>query len=389
MTSPRPAVRVALAVAIGAVLVGDGITLVAKERSSSAGVAPIPPGSPLARALPRLEAFVEQTRGLRFKRRVPVELLAGDAFTERLRTLDEPGEEAEASADAESFEAFLRVLGLVTDDVDLAAVAASIEDKAILGFYDPIEAALYVRGTALGPFEELIVVHELTHALEDQHFGLDRRRLDERSDESSDSFLALVEGSAVVVEQRFLESLPPEQRRVAEAGEEAAAQLSADLPEAIDALFGYPYREGPAFVDRILAAGGPRRLDATLVEPPVTSEQVLHPERFLAGEGPKPVGRPRADGRVEDSGVLGERVLALVLAGAVGPSAGSRAAAGWGGDRYVVWSSDRRTCIRWNLVMDTPTDTAELVSALRAFTARHRGARVESTDPVVTLQNCA
>ncbi len=389
MTSARPAARAALAVAIVAVLVGDGIALVAHDGRSPGGVSPVPAESPLARALPKLEAFVEQARGLRFKRRVPVELLSGDAFTERLRDLEEPRDEVEASDGAESFEGFLRVLGLVAGDVDLVAVGASIEEKGILGFYDPIEAALYVRGTSLGPFEELILVHELTHALEDQHFGLDRRELDERSDESSDSFLALVEGSAVVVEQRFLESLPPEARRVAEAGEEAAADENRDLPEVIDALFGYPYRDGPAFVDRILAAGGQPRLDAALADPPTTSEQILHPDRFLAGERPKPVGRPPADGRVEDSGVLGERVLALVLVEAAGPSAGTRAAAGWGGDRYVLWSSGGRTCIRWNLVMDSPADTAELVSALRAFTARHRRARVDSTEPVVTLTNCA
>ncbi len=378
----------ALAVAVVAVLVGDGIALVAHGRDP-VDAEPVPAESSLARALPRLEAFVERTRGLRFKRRVQVELLSADAFTDRLRDVEEPLDEEEAAADAESFEGFLRVLGLAVDDVDLAAVSDSIDEHGVLGFYDPAEGALYVRGTALGPFEELILVHELTHALEDQHFGLDRAELDERDDESSDSFLALAEGSAVVVEQRFLESLPPEERRIAEAGEDAAGQENADLPEVIDALFGYPYRAGPEFVAEVLAAGGQARLDAALVEPPTTSEHILHPERFLAGEGPKPVGRPPADGRVADAGVLGERVLALVLSQDGRPSVGRRAAEGWGGDRYVLWTSGGRTCLRWNLVMDTASDTTELVAALRAFTARNRGARVESTDPVVVLQHCA
>jgi len=388
-------VRVAIAGAIVAILVADGIALVThRPRAVDAHRAavdadPVPAESPLARTLPRLEAFVEQTRGLRFKRRVRVELLPTDEFTDRLRQAEDLEDEEDASADAESFEAFLRVLGLATGDLDVAAVDDSLEEQGILGFYDQVERALYVRGTTVGPFEELVLVHELTHALEDQHFGLDRPELDERSDESSESFVALVEGSAVVVEQRFLESLPPEQRRVAEAGEESAAHLNDDLPEVIGALFGYPYRDGPVFVERILAAGGQARLDAALSRPPTTSEQVLHPERFLDGEGPKPVGRPRADGRVAEAGVLGERVLALVLGQAAGRAAGQRAAAGWGGDRYVLWSSGGRTCIRWHLVMDTPSDTAELLAALGAFTARNRGASVESTDPVVAVQHCA
>ena len=389
--SRNPVVRIVLLIALVGILAGD-VTLVLVRRGAVAGgvekADPLPDDSPLARALPRLEAFVERTRGLRFKRRVPVQLLADDAFTERLRDI-EPHDQQEVDEDIEAFEAFLRVLGLSDGDLDLAAVDAAIEDNGVLGFYDPEEAALYVRGDSLGPFEELILVHELTHALEDQHFGLDRPDLDERNDEASESFLALVEGSAVVVEQRFLESLPSDRRRVAEAGEEAAGEANGEVPDVIDALFGYPYRDGPVFVSGILAEGGPARLDAALVDPPTTSEQVLHPARFLAGEGPRPVGRPRADGSVDDSGVLGERVLELVLARAAGPATGRRAAEGWGGDRYVVWSSGGRTCIRWNLVMDTPADTAELVTALRAFTSRNRSARVESTDPVVVLTNCA
>ncbi len=382
-------VRILLLIAIVGVLAGDLTLVVLRRGRGAVAAAPLPPDSPLARALPRLEAFVEQTRGLRFKRRVPVELLAGEEFVERLREVEEPPDEREARADADAFEAFLRVLGLLDEDVDLAAVGEAFEEDAVLGFYDPAAAALYVRGSSLGPFEELVLVHELTHALEDQHFDLDRPHLDERADEASDSFLALVEGSAVVVESRFLDSLPPDRRRVAEAGEESAAEAAGDVPEVIDALFGYPYRDGPAFVAQVLQLGGQARLDAALVDPPTTSEQILHPDRFLAGEGPRPVARPRADGRVEDSGVLGERVLELVLARATDPATGRRAAEGWGGDRYVVWSAGGRTCLRWNLVMDTATDTAELVSALRAFTARHRAARLESTGPVVVLANCA
>jgi len=386
--SRNPVVKILVLIAIVGVLAGD-LTLVLVRRDRGVDAEPLPVESPLAQALPRLEAFVEQTRGLRFKRRVPVELLSGDVFTERLRDVDEPRDPQVADDDAEAFEGFLRVLGLLDGDLDLGAVDEVIEEHGILGFYDPEEAALYVRGSSLGPFEELILVHELTHALEDQHFDLDRPELDDRTDEASNSFLALVEGSAVVIEQRFLDSLPSDRRRAAEAGEEAAGDASGDLPEVMNELFGYPYRDGPVFVEGILQAGGRARLDAALADPPTTSEQVLHPERFLAGEGPRPVGRPRADGSVEDSGVLGERVLGLVLAEVAGRSPGRRAAEGWGGDRYVVWSTGDRTCIRWNLVMDTPADTAELVAALRSFTARHRSARVESTDPVVVLQNCA
>jgi hypothetical protein len=64
-----------------------------------------------------------------------------------------------------------------------------------------------------------------------------------------------------------------------------------------------------------------------------------------------------------------------------------KAAAGWGGDQYVAWSSGRKTCLKWNVAMDTPTDTAELVSALRTWADKNPGASVQVGDTVV-VKNC-
>lgn len=395
-TTRRP-LTLAVAVALALVLAADVLVVVVRtSRSGDGGVVPsataldsgppanLAPPEHLSEDLPELRAFVERTRGLQFKDPVDVEFLSGDEFDERLRGDDdfEPLEEDDFFID------FLRALGLVRGGLDAEAVTGAAGTEHILGYYDPESEDLYVRGVASTPFLRSVVVHELTHVLEDQHFDLLRPELDERGDESGESFRALVEGSASAVENRYLESLPPADRRDAAREQESAVPSGDDVPEGVLRLLAYPYVVGPHFVEALRATGGTAALDAAMENPPVTSEQVLHPERYRAGEGPLPVAHPRADGRATDRGSLGEIMLYALLLEPAGQEVARRAAEGWGGDRYVAWDQGARACLRWNVVMDGPAETAELLSALRAWTARNPGATVSGANPVV-IANCA
>ncbi len=197
------------------------------------------------------------------------------------------------------------------------------------GFYDTETKELVVRGPHLTPFVRQVLVHELTHALDDQHFDLDPDFLD---DEAALAFEALVEGDAVVVESRYLASLPEAERQAAAAEEEATfGGAGGRIPDIEAELGAFPYRDGPRLVAALLAAGGPGRLDAAFRSPPVSSAEVLHPERFLDGPGRATVPPVAAEGRVVDDGVLGEVVLRLVLAGSVPRDQAAKAAAGWAG----------------------------------------------------------
>ncbi|MDQ3980047.1 MAG: hypothetical protein M3314_10915, partial [Actinomycetota bacterium] len=224
------------------------------------------------------------------------------------------------------------------------------------------------------------------HALDDQHFDLDRMDL---NDDEAAAFAALVEGSALVAEQRWFDSRSrSEQEQIEQAEGQGGplGQLETEvLPDfdIFDQLLSFPYEVGPRFVTRLLQAGQHARLDEAFRTPPVTSEQVLHPERFLAGESARPVTAPAPDGTAIDSGTLGELGLILVLDGAVEHPDALRAAAGWGGDRYVVWEDGALTCLRWNLLMDTARDTSEVLAALGAWARTRRGASVRGGDPVV------
>ena len=391
--------RAVIALAVAALVVlGADVTVVATRRggppggggAGGAGGAGDGPGRPastddLERVLPGLMAFVEQARGLRFRDRPRVELLPDEEFERRL--LEDDVDE-ESLADEEAYLGLLRALGLIEGEVDLEDVD---EEQAggIVGFYDPREDTLFVRGRQITPYVSEVIVHELTHALEDQHFDLDR---DEVIDDAGAAFAALVEGSALVVEERWFRSRPRLEQEEIEAiegtGPDGALE-DEDLPypDVFDALLSFPYEVGPRFVEHLLEAGRQARLDEAFRTPPATSEQVLHPDRFLAGEGARTVADPSPDGPEVQRGSLGELGLILALGSRLDRSVAGRAAAGWGGDRYVVWNDRSRTCLRWSLVMDTPRDTDEVVAALRAWVARRPGASVRGVDPVV-LTSC-
>ncbi|HEX2192432.1 MAG TPA: hypothetical protein VHH09_04500 [Acidimicrobiales bacterium] len=378
MPSRRLVLACALAVAV--VLVADGAVVAMRARRSPE------PQEPTAfdAVVADLRAFVERERGLTFLRPVPVELQSDEEFGATLRRLER---RRGGDADAAVLVNVLRALGLVDGPFD-ASVLESGADEEVLGFYDPGRRRLYVRGDEATPAVRRVVVHELVHALADQHFGLERPALDRREDEAARAFAALVEGDAVRVEERFYESLSAEERRAADVAADAVGSIDPDLPRVFEVLLAFPYDAGSAFVAALAAAGGPERINAAFANPPSTSEQILHPERFLADEPGKDVTSPVPDGRVVDRGVLGELGLRLLLQEGVDRGAAARGADGWGADRYVAWTNGDQTCVRAHVVMDSPADRDELLDGLRQWAARNPGANVDGADPV-TLTRCA
>jgi len=255
-----------------------------------------------------------------------------------------------------------------------------------------------VRGTEASPYVRTVIAHELTHALDDQHFELHRPELDDAPDEASFGFTGLVEGNASTVETAYREEvLTPDEQDLASA-EEFAIGADIDftaIPLVLLESLTAPYVLGPTLIDAILDDGGQERLDASFVTPPTTSEGVLDPDTFLDGEATLLVPPPTADGPEIDRHVLGAMGLAqitgeatFILSGIVDLPDG---VAGWGGDQYVAWTDGDRVCLRANLVGDTPDDTAEIAEVLEDFAASPPfdvEATVEATADLVTLTSC-
>src|SRR5438105_1899714 len=340
----------------------------------------------LAALITELKGFAERTRGLKFVHEVPVSLLDDASFRKRTEELT-----ATSAASMEKTQKVLRALGLITADVDLGKAVRALYAGAVVGLYDQKNKVLLVRGSQPTPLVRRTLAHELTHALQDQHFTLFRPELDSRDDESSLAFSALVEGDAVRVEQAYQNTMSLSDRD--QLGREESAQLgqlAPSIPEVLIELVGFPYPYGPRYVQSVLSSAGQARLDQAFASPPTTTEQILHPDRWLAGDQPAPVAQPKADAAVIDKGVLGELGFDLVLQKVVGVDETRAALADWGGDQYVAWDASGRTCLRDTVTAGGAGSAAAMQRALRDYTRRRSGATLTGAAPdPMTLTVCA
>lgn len=343
------------------------------------------PRTPLERAVAELSPFVARERGLEFLRPVQVELLADGPFEARLlQDAEENREEVDQS------EKVLRAMGLLEPGVDLFETYVSFYGGAVLGFYDPETDELVVRGSELTPYVRATLVHELTHALDDQHFELHRPELDEADDESGFAFSALVEGVGLAVETSYQQGMSAAEREQAdqEAARFAGRIDYSSVPPVVTSLVQFPYLAGPSFVSGLVRHGGDAAVDAAFRDPPTTSEQILYPDIYLAGDEPVAVPPPPAGGPVIEEGTYGQWILYLTLAEVLDGGVADQAAEGWGGDSYVAWDEGPRSCVRLAFAMDTQRDLRELDTAWRQWAQAHGDATVDTAADSVTVTAC-
>lgn len=366
----------------------------AEEQAPSSAPTTEPEGPPLSEdelvaLVEELQAFVADARGLEFLEPVEVEVADGAAFQSRL--FEDFEEDADRIADVE---VFYKALGLLDPEADLLEELRAIYSAGVLGFYDPESNELVVRGTSLTPYVRKTIVHELVHALDDQHFELDRSdEYDDRKDEIATGFTAVVEGNARRIEQQWLDEQPEDVQAQADAEERAFAEgIDVDaFPEILLFEIGAPYELGKIFVDAIVAERGDRAVDAALEDPPTTSEQVLFPPLYTAREPRIEVPPPPADGEVVDDGVVGALFwFGLFTTGdtTVPPQDAFRAIQGWGGDWAVTWQDGDTACARIDVVGDTPEDTDEFEDAVRAWAEESAAAEISIVDERVRVDSC-
>jgi hypothetical protein len=350
---------------------------------------PVPtPADPpsLTAFIPDAERFVEAHRGLRFTTQPRVLLLDDAAF--RARTGDGGGLDPTLVDEIDA-------LQLVPRSVDLAAAGRRARSESVVGVYEAPSKTIVVRGAAPTPFVRRVLVHELTHALQDQWFGIDRPRLGgPGGDERALAFSALVEGDAVRVEDEYVASLPASERRRAALEEDAATGVRGDIPAALSAILHFPYTAGPTFVRALATVRGQAGVDAAFRTPPVMSAEILEPQRFLGGTVPDVrVALPTAGGSVLDRGAIGEFGLRLLLehaatTGAISDTDADAAAAAWHGDAYVAWRHGALACMRVVLAAAPGPDHALLGRALAAYAARATGVTLADGPATVTLTSC-
>ncbi|MFA5889486.1 MAG: hypothetical protein WDA27_00805 [Actinomycetota bacterium] len=316
--------------------------LEAARKALRAGARPDNPIDAIATAVSRL-------RGLAFKTSVIPEVLTPAKFKQRV------AEQFRKDADAEEFAAtgkVLKVMGLLAPQADLFAMVERLQAEQVVGFYDNKTKKLVVSATgtgALSPLDRALLAHELTHALTDQHFDLGR--LDELQDTQKDdeamAYLALAEGDATLTMRLYQEQIltEEERRRLSEEARGLSQDVLDAAPKYLQYALEFPYVRGFDFVKGMYDRGGFELVDQAYGDPPVSSEQILHPGKYLdTRDAPVSVRMPDVRGamgagwRTLQDGGMGEfDVRALVDYGGAGLSLSDAidASSGWDGGRYV------------------------------------------------------
>jgi hypothetical protein len=341
-------------------------------------------GTDWAKVSETVRPYVEKETSVPFKGAVPVVALDNSAFGARLNAVRlDPAMERARQA-----EGMLKALGIIEPGVNLAEQVKRLSTGSVSAFYDVKANELVIRNGQLTPFILKTIVHEMVRANYDQAFELDRPNLALPTDETGVAWDSLVEGTASRIETRFVAALPDKDKQSVQAEQQRlAGQLPKDLPDYVLVQYAFPFGSGPRFAEALMGNGGAGKVNGAFQAPPATTEQIIHPEKFLAGEGPKPIADPAADGAVVRSGSLGQLMISLMLAQVLDPGEAESAADGWGADRYVTWQNGGQTCVRLAITMDTPEKATELGQALTDWAADTPGATVSGQGPF-TVTRC-
>lgn len=344
-----------------------------------------------ARVIEEVKAQVAAIRGLDWKGPLPVRVLTSDQLSARVRELTAT-QVAENPGKRETDESILKLLGLIDKDVDFAQTIDGILAGGVLGYYDDETKELFVGGggsEGLSPATRITLAHELTHALTDQHFdfGARSKALDGPDQtEQAAALGALIEGDAEMVAGLWKERhLSERERREAATGgsTDLSAYLSAP-PYLLESLF-FPYQDGLAFVRSRHRAGGFAEVDNAYRNPPTSTEHILHPETYAAGQTWTPPKLPdlataTGCGSV-GTGTLGEFDMGQLLAREISRTDARNAADGWNGDAYAVVRCGATLGLADRWQTDDPADAGPLADALarwaRGWSGSSRAADAE------------
>ncbi|HXZ86291.1 MAG TPA: hypothetical protein VEI82_12455, partial [Myxococcota bacterium] len=307
-----------------------------------------------------------------FERDVALRWVTRDELPALLR--DEAGPELEPAHVTDERDSYA-ALGALAPDVDLAKETLALYQSQLAGMYSSKRNTLFVSDDLRGPLKSLlldpIVVHELTHALQDQHFpDVLHLMLDlEGEDDVVRALSGTVEGDASIT---MLGTLPGGAREeTVEVADRLRDSMLAELakpdselgraPRLLGVGLVFPYAYGTVAAAELYARAGNAGLDSALRDPPLATVQVLYPQLHAPIDFVRlPLDELRADpgtaacsqGQANVAGAITVRVL---LEATQKGDALEQLVSAWRGDRFV-----RLDCGgRWELIWLTRWDSAE------------------------------
>jgi hypothetical protein len=349
-----------------AVAVSLPLVLLACAACSSAETSevPLPAGTPfsaeLAERLHAIRDKMSQIRGLALNDNVEETLITRDALREYYKQ-SEAALTEEERREIEAANISLRLLHMIGPEDNVYEEFSDSDAEGILGFYVPTEdrLALIGDGSNLTPYDDWILAHEYVHSLQDGRFDLGRlEKLEKRAEEKHSveydtTASCLKEGDAVVASIRWgVETHGENWRDIIFGADEEDDDFEQDeaddeTPPALERYMSFNYDECVDFAVALWVEGGFKTIDDAFDRVPSTTEQILHPEKYLAGEkaaqmGPVHLAKRLGDGWEEvDLGPLGEFDVLNYLWSLTDNELASRiAAAGWGAGWWSTYVRD-------------------------------------------------
>jgi hypothetical protein len=320
----------------------------------------------------KIESGIQNVRQLRFKQAVPLDVKTADqaeAMMEADLMRDYTDNQLEADAVAGA------LTGLYPAGMDLKAQSLKLLKSQVAGFYDPRgkEMVLVEGGADLGIWNsaaqfmiqrdvagEMLLAHELTHALQDQNFDL-ATRLDEvkNDDDRALALKSVAEGDATIAgfayaAGRMDDSTPDALADSLKNLPQALAAEAPDTPQGLSAPLLFQYSDGVRFVGEAYRRGGWSAVDALYRNPPQSSHQILHPALYFDGGAPQPrielagYERIMSGWKKADDDSYGELLIRVILERNLGKQSNEVGlAARWTADRMIILQESRGVNVIW------------------------------------------
>ena len=356
------------------------VLLEREKRDLQTKLAAVPTGSS-EEAEPRavIEEQTATLRGLSFKKPVTYKVIGRE---ELRKVLEGKLGEQYSAQELRDYGRTLETLGLIPAGTDLREAILGLYDEQVAAFYVPEERALYTfkDESFTRNLDKVTLAHELTHALQDQNFDLTTFPLKIKdNDDLALATSALVEGDATLLMAQYYGEHLDVRNMLSDVMGGMLGQKTAKFqaaPPFLQQLLLFPYQEGTEFMMGVFAAGGMDALNDAFRHPPVSSQQILHPEQFLRDRhDPEKIALKKLDAgqwRLIGDNVLGEFGVRCLLSPSLGALEAQRLAAGWNGDRYHVYErgTNGPTALMWTTAWTTEKEAVDFADAYQQLTEK-------------------
>ena len=292
-----------------------------------------------------------------------------------LKKIDEDKDAAKRYADQKTMEKF----GLLPKDYPLQQVMVKVLTEQIAGLYDPDSQEFFIADWTSPADERVVMSHELTHALQDQHFHIDKWTDAAKPDDDAELARdAVIEGSAMAA---MIDYSLAGKGSIRDLGDFDPAMLMGDVdsspelakaPKILQDELLFPYLAGIKFTQQVLkASNGWPDFHKVFERPPVSTQQILHPDLYLQNVAPPKVKLPDASGLLSadwkklEENDMGEFGFVEILKQFLAKDRAATLAASWSADRYAIFENqrDKRTLLVYDIRFETDASAARFFGA--------------------------